>query len=71
MQTPVGEMTPVLENSGLLYIFCRLQEYPPRMYSFNEVKDQVRDLVLRMKQNEAYNSWIANLRKEAYVQITL
>jgi len=41
------------------------------MYSFKEVKDQVRDLVLRMKQNEAYNSWIANLRKEAYVQITL
>lgn len=71
MQTPVGEMTPVLENNGYLYLFCRLQEYPPRMFSFEEVKDQVRDLVLKKKQSEAYNTWINNLRQEAYVQVSL
>jgi peptidyl-prolyl cis-trans isomerase SurA len=71
LQTPVGEMTPVLENQGMLYIFCRLKEYPPRIYKYEEVKDQAREMVLKRKQIDAFNAWIENLRREAYVQITL
>ncbi len=71
LQTPVGEMTPVLENQGMLYIFCRLKEYPPRIYKYEEVKDQAREMLLRQKQADAFNAWIENLRREAFVQITL
>ena len=71
LQTPVGEMTPVLENQGMLYIFCRLKEYPPRIYKYEEVKDQAREMVLKRKQIDAFNAWIENLRREAFVQITL
>ena len=71
LQTPLGEMTPVLENQGMLYIFCRLTEYPPRIYKYEEVKDQAREMLLRQKQADAFNAWIENLRREAFVQITL
>ena len=71
MQTPVGQFTPVLENNGMLYIFCRLQEYPPRIYKYEEVKDQAREMLLKKKQYDAFNIWIENLRREAFVQITL
>jgi len=55
----------------MLYIFCRLQEYPPRIYKYEEVKDQAREMLLKKKQFDAFNTWIENLRREAFVQITL
>lgn len=71
MQTPVGQLTPVLENEGMLYLFIRLTELPPRIYSYEEVKDQVEKLIFRRKQMEAYDKWISELKRESYVQITL
>ncbi len=71
LQTPVGQLTPVLENEGMLYLFIRLEEVPPRIFSYEEVKDQVEKLIFSRKQMEAYNKWISELKRESYVQITL
>jgi peptidyl-prolyl cis-trans isomerase SurA len=71
MQTPVGQLTPVLENEGLLYLFIRSEEMPSRTYSYDEVKDQVQKMLFRRKQMEAYSKWISELKRESYVQITL
>jgi len=71
MQTPVGQLTPVLENEGLLYLFIRSEEMPSRIYSYDEVKDQVQKMLFRRKQMEAYSKWISELKRESYVQITL
>jgi len=71
MQAPVGQLTPVLENEGMLYLFIRTEELPPRIYSYNEVKDQVQKLLFGKKQMDAYNKWISELKKESYVQISL
>jgi len=69
MQTPVGQITPVLENEGMLYLFCRLQEMPPRTYSYDEVKDQVQQYLFHQKQMQAYDSFVDKLKKESFVQI--
>ena len=69
MQTPVGQITPVLENEGMLYLFCRLQEMPPRTYSYDEVKEQVQQYLFQKKQMQAYDSFVDKLKKESFVQI--
>ena len=71
MQAPVGGITPVLENEGMLYLFSRLEELPPRIFSYEEVKEQVQQFLFRQKQVEAYDQWVDKLMKESYVQITL
>jgi len=69
MATPVGQPTQVLENEGMLYIFMRLEELPQRLYSYDEVKDEVGALLSRQKQMQAYDEWIASLAKESWVQV--
>jgi len=71
MQAPVGELTPVLENEGMLYLFIRLQEIPSRVFAYEEVKEQLRQFIFRQKQMEEYDKWMTNLKRESYVQIIL
>lgn len=71
MQVPVGQMTPVLENEGMLYLFVRLKEIPSRVFSYDEVKDQLRQFLFRQKQMAEYDKWMNNLKRESYVQIVL
>ena len=70
MSAPVGQMTPVLSSEGLLYLFCRLEEIPQRILSFEEVKDQIYEYIFSLKQGEAYSVWMQELLEESYVQIT-
>ncbi|MDY0151216.1 MAG: peptidylprolyl isomerase [Candidatus Cloacimonas sp.] len=71
MQTPLGELSPVLENEGMLYLFIRLKEHPVRVYTYEEVKAQIQQMIFRQKQMEAYKLWIDNLKRESYVQLSL
>lgn len=66
---PVGEMTPVLENEGILYLFVKLREIPPRIFTYEEVKENLNNYLLRQKQMQAYNEWIAGLIDASYVEI--
>lgn len=67
----VGEITQVLENEGMLYLFTKMNEVPSRLLSFDEVSKQVRELVSRQKQIKVYEEWIDQLEKENYVEIML
>ncbi len=71
MQVPVGQISPVMENEGLLYLFIRLEELPPRVFSYEEVKEQVEQYLFQKKQMEAYGKWMSDLKRESYVQILL
>lgn len=71
LQTPVGVVTPMLENEGLLYLFIRLNELPSRIFTYEEVKEQAKKMLLNGKQMEAYSKWINELKKESYVQIMM
>lgn len=69
LSTPVGKMTPVLEKDGTLYIFVRLKEIPPRVFTYDEVKDKLYTYLYQYKLQSAYNKWIDKLIKETYVEI--
>jgi peptidyl-prolyl cis-trans isomerase SurA len=69
LAVPVGQMTPVLNNEGILYLFARLEEVPPRMFSYDEVKDKLHDYLFSQKQIKTYDEWITKIIGESYVQI--
>ncbi|MCB5228463.1 MAG: peptidylprolyl isomerase [Candidatus Cloacimonetes bacterium] len=67
--TQIGEPTPVLHNEGTLYIFIRTQELEQRVYTYDEVKDEIGALLAQQKQIAAYTEWIEELTKESWVQV--
>jgi len=68
---PVGGISQVLENEGMLYLFTKLNEVPSRLLSFDEVSSQIRNILSMQKQEQVYNDWIKQLSKENYVEILL
>lgn len=70
-QLRVGGITEVLENEGMLYLFSKLEESPSRMFSFEEVRNQIKDLLFNQKQEIVYDNWIDQLKAENFVEITL
>lgn len=69
LATPVGKMTPVIEKDGTLYLFVRLKEIPPRIFTYEEVKNKIYNVLYQYKLQSAYNEWINKLIKETYVEI--
>lgn len=69
LRTPVGQMTEVLEHEGMLYLMCRVEELPQRLFEFEEVRQQIYDYLLSQKQAEAYSTWMQTLMQDSYVQI--
>ncbi|MCD8479400.1 MAG: peptidyl-prolyl cis-trans isomerase [Candidatus Cloacimonetes bacterium] len=71
MATPVGTPTEVLKNEGVLYLFMRDTEHPQRLFTFEEVREQVQGFLLQQKQLTAYEDWIQKIKAEPYIQISL
>ncbi|MDP3113967.1 MAG: peptidylprolyl isomerase [Candidatus Cloacimonadaceae bacterium] len=71
MSTPIGEPTEVLENEGMLYLFVRLKEYPSRLYTYDEIKDEIGKFLFQNKQMKVYDEWVAELIAASYVQIMI
>jgi peptidyl-prolyl cis-trans isomerase SurA len=67
----VGGITDVLQNEGIYYLFTKINEIPSRILSFDEVKDQIKDVLSRSKEVQIYNDWIKQLQDEFNVEITL
>ncbi len=67
----LGDMTPVLENEAIFYLFAKLDEFPSRIFTYEEVEENLRDFLTRQKQMEAYADWIQELKEETYVEIML
>ena len=65
----VGQISEVLEYQNALYLFTIYQEFEPRSLEFDEIKEQLREVLLTNRQFELYESWIENLKNEFYVEI--
>ena len=69
--TQIGQPTEVLENEGMLYLFMRDKEYEQRLYTYEEVRDQLRMYLSEQKQMLAYQDWIDKVKAESFVKISL
>ena len=65
----LNDMTNVLEHQNVLYIFKLTEIVEPRNLEFEEIKDQLRELLLSQRQFELYESWIESLKAEIFVDI--
>lgn len=71
LSSPVGSPTEVLKNETMIYIFIRDRELPSRVFTFEEIKDQLKGYLTQVKQMEAYDTWIQNAKKDAFIEIKL
>jgi len=68
-QLNVGEVSEVLENQNIYYLFKVNQSFPPRQVEFDEVKENIRNSLAIVKELELYENWIEDLKKEIFVAI--
>jgi len=67
----VGGISEVLEHEGTLYLFAKLKEVPSRIYSFEELRSKIKELLTQQKQMKVYQKWIEQLKKEYYVELMI
>jgi hypothetical protein len=53
----------------MYYLFTINKSFEPRPYQFDEIKEQLREMLTRQRQMELYNQWVDNLKNEIFVQI--
>jgi peptidyl-prolyl cis-trans isomerase SurA len=68
---PVGGATEVVPMDLGYSIFKVVGKAPERDYTFDEIKDRLRQLVLQEKSQNEYDRWVAELRKKTFVEIRL
>ena len=69
--TQIGQPTEVLENEGMLYLFIRDKVHEQRLYTYEEVRDQLQLYLNEQKQMVAYQDWIDKVKAESFVKISL
>ncbi|MFH0779091.1 MAG: peptidylprolyl isomerase [Candidatus Eisenbacteria bacterium] len=66
---PVGGITDVVPVEIAFNIFKVVERISERNYAFDEVKDQVRQLVIQEKSQNKYEEWLAGLKKKTFIDI--
>lgn len=67
----VGEISQILENEGMQYLFTKFNEVPSRLLTFEEVRNQIKEVITRRKQIQIYDEWVDQLKQENHVEILL
>lgn len=71
LAAPVGIPTEVLHNEGYAYLFIRTLEHQERLFTFEEVKDRVQQYLYQLKQMQAYDDWMEDAKRKAFIEIRL
>ncbi len=66
-----GEYTELIREEDMIYIFTKTREIPEREYTYDEVYDTLRQMLISEKEQEIYEEWVTKLKKEAYVDILI
>lgn len=64
-----GEFTEVLEIDDTYYIFKNIGYTKPRPYVYDEISQQLEQIVFQQKQQKAIDEWITKLKSEIYVKV--
>jgi peptidyl-prolyl cis-trans isomerase SurA len=66
---PIGGITNVIEVADGFHIL-RVDDKKPRQFRpFEEVKAEIRSLVFQQKSEDQYQTWMADLKNKAYIDI--
>ncbi len=64
-----GEVSEVLQNPVGFNIFKLLDRRPERVYSYEEIKDELPNAVAEIRFRERYDDWVKGLRAKARVEM--
>jgi peptidyl-prolyl cis-trans isomerase SurA len=62
-----GEVSVPLKGEAGYYVFRLLSRTPEKDYTFDEVKDRLKEVVQNQKLRENYNRWLDRIRKNSTV----
>lgn len=64
-----GEVSSVLEFRGNYYIFRVEEKKPGEIRKFDQVKEEIREVLLEEKTGSEQKDWIKKLREKAFIEI--
>jgi len=64
-----GEVSDLVRTPQSIHIIKLEKKYLGDIKPFDEVKDQIEDLLYKKKSEERFNQWVAELRKNAAIDI--
>ena len=64
-----NEYSEVVEIEGSYYIFKNFGYVEPRPYDYDEISQQIENLALEQKRQNALEKWLQDLRKEIFVKV--
>jgi peptidyl-prolyl cis-trans isomerase SurA len=67
----IGEYTETIREDEYIYLFGKLRLVPEREYRLEEVKEELREYLISMKQADQYEEWINEIMKNSYVEILI
>jgi len=70
-QAPPGSVTEPIASSIGMHLIRVDDRKPPQFRPFEEVKEDVRNLVFQLKSEEAYVEWIKEQKDKNYIEIRL
>jgi peptidyl-prolyl cis-trans isomerase SurA len=65
----VGELSPILETDVGYHLFLVEAQQEQKLKPFDEVKDQIHEMIYMAKAKERFNIWMDELKKNAYISI--
>jgi len=65
---PIGGVSPPMSGPQGYNIFKMLDRHPERPYTYDEVKEQLPDLVRQIKLKKQYDTWVAGLRTRSQIE---
>lgn len=64
-----GGISDIIENADGFHIMRMEDKKPKQFRSFKDVKLEIRDLVFEQKSQDVFQSWLADLKDKAYIEI--
>jgi foldase protein PrsA len=64
-----GEVSVPLKGEAGYYVFKLSGRVAEREYKFDEVRDDVKQMVLNQKLRDAYDRWLERIRKSVNIEV--
>jgi len=66
-----GEYSEIIREGETFYILAKVKQIDEQPYSYEEIYDRLRQIVMSQKEVDLYENWIKDLTNESYVEIFL
>jgi foldase protein PrsA len=64
-----GEVSVPLKGEAGYYVFKLAGRVPERDYKFEEIRDDLKQIVMNQKLRDAYDRWLERIRKSVNIEV--